>query len=145
MHKHGQKPQSMIYCVEHNKQENTILLSVRELGKQLAGFYEFPGGKTETGELPSEALCREIFEELDIEINITDLKSVIFTDFRYENKEYVLLMYYCNQYKGVIIGKEGQKIEFVSLDNLENYKMPEANFAMIPILKDYIKRLDLKS
>lgn len=124
----------------HKQIDNTILLSVRMQGKQLAGFYEFPGGKTETGELPSEALAREIFEELDIKINVTDLTPVIFADFRYENKEYILLMYYCHQYQGNIIGKEGQKIEFVSLNDLENYKMPQANFAMIPILKDYIKK-----
>ncbi len=123
----------------HHHDNNTILLSVRLQGKQLAGFYEFPGGKTEAGELPSEALCREIFEELDIIIHKDSLKPVIFTDFRYEDKEYLLLMYYCNDYKGNIIGKEGQKIEFVALNDLEHYKMPPANAAMIPVLKRYIR------
>lgn len=128
----------------HDAVKNNILLSVRQSGKQLAGFYEFPGGKTEKGELPSEALCREIFEELDIEINVQNLTPVTFTDFRFDAKEYVLLMYYCCEYKGDIIGKEGQKIEFVPVDDLNHYKMPPANCAMIPILQDYIKRLDLK-
>ncbi len=123
----------------HRQSDNTILLSVRLQGKQLAGFYEFPGGKTETGELPSEALCREIFEELDITIHKDNLKPVIFTDFRYESKEYVLLMYYCTHYEGTLIGKEGQKIECVSLNDLENYKMPPANAAMIPVLRRFIR------
>jgi 8-oxo-dGTP diphosphatase len=125
----------------HHQDENTILLSVRLQGKQLAGFYEFPGGKTEIGELPSEALCREIFEELDIIIHKDTLKPVIFTDFRYDNKEYVLLMYYCNHYEGAIIGKEGQKVEFVALNDLDTYKMPPANAAMIPVLKRFIRDL----
>jgi 8-oxo-dGTP diphosphatase len=124
----------------HRQTDNTILLSVRQAGKQLAGFYEFPGGKTEAGELPCEALCREIFEELDVKIDIGCLKPVIFADFRYENKEYLLLMYYCNQYKGNIIGKEGQKIEFVPVDKLVDYKMPPANSAMIPILQNFIEK-----
>jgi 8-oxo-dGTP diphosphatase len=124
----------------HKHDDNTIVLSVRQSGKQLAGFYEFPGGKTEKGELPSEALCREIFEELDIVINIENLKPVTFTDFRFENKKYVLLMYYCSKYTGNIIGKEGQKINFVSVDKLGDYKMPPANYAMIPILQDFIKK-----
>ena len=124
----------------HQQADNTILLSVRQSGKQLAGFYEFPGGKTEKNELPCEALVREIFEELDIQIEIQNLMPVIFADFRFENREYLLLMYYCNQYKGNIIGKEGQKIEFVRVDKLVNYKMPPANFAMIPILTDFIKK-----
>lgn len=128
----------------HKQSDNTILLSVRLEGKQLAGFYEFPGGKTERGELPSEALCREIFEELDVTIHIDTLKPVIFTDFRYENKEYVLLMYYCNHYEGIIVGKEGQKIEFVALNDLETYKMPPANAAMIPVLKRFIQNILVK-
>jgi len=122
----------------HRQSDNTILLSIRLQGKQLAGFYEFPGGKTEQGEIPTEALCREIHEELDIIIQPADLKPVTFTDFRYEHKEYVLLMYYCNHYQGTAIGNEGQEIHFVPLENLDDYKMPPANAAMIPVLKQFI-------
>lgn len=124
----------------HNTLDNTILLSIRQVGKQLAGFYEFPGGKTEASELPTEALCREIFEELDITIQPQDLTPVTFTDFRFDTKEYVLLMYYCQNFTGKPIGKEGQMIEFVPVNRLQDYKMPPANFAMIPILQAFIER-----
>ena len=125
----------------YNKQDQTILLSVRQTGKQLAGYYEFPGGKTEIGETPSEALCREIFEELDIEIKQDDLHPVIFTDFKFEEKIYTLLMYYCDSFSGEPKGKEGQHIEYVPVSKLDTYKMPFANAKLIPALKNYIASL----
>jgi len=124
----------------YKKEDHSILLSVRQAGKQLAGYYEFPGGKTEIGETPSEALCREIFEELDITIKQDDLDPVIFTDFKFEEKIYTLLMYYCDAFSGTPKGKEGQHIEYVAADKLDTYKMPFANTKLIPALIDYIKK-----
>lgn len=49
------------------------LLSARRSTPQaLAGLWEFPGGKVESGEQPGAALKREIFEELGIEIHVGD-------------------------------------------------------------------------
>ena len=123
----------------YKKTDNTILLSIRKEGKQLAGYYEFPGGKTEDGETPSDALCREIYEELDITIQRRDLYPIIFTDFKFEEKIYTLLMYYCDQYEGKPHGKEGQIIEWAPTKNLENYNMPFANAKLIPALQTYIR------
>lgn len=43
-----------------------VLLAQRPAGKELAGFWEFPGGKLEPGESPEAALRRELHEELAI-------------------------------------------------------------------------------
>ena len=48
---------------------NEVLLSKRPNNKHLSGFWEFPGGKVEAGEVPEIALIREIKEELNIDIN----------------------------------------------------------------------------
>jgi 8-oxo-dGTP diphosphatase len=124
----------------HRVSDSTILLSVRPVGKQLAGYYEFPGGKVETGETATEALVREIFEELDITLDEKELKPVSFTDFRFEGKEYILLMYYCNQFTGTPKGKEGQKIEFAKLHELDTYKMPENNKFLISSVKRFAEK-----
>ncbi len=46
--------------------EGRILLLRRAPGQKHAGFWEFPGGKTEAGETPQEGLARELWEELGI-------------------------------------------------------------------------------
>ncbi len=46
--------------------DGRVLLAQRPPGKQLAGLWEFPGGKREVGETPWQALARELREELDI-------------------------------------------------------------------------------
>ena len=44
-----------------------ILLARRTEGRDLAGLWEFPGGKREPGESPEAALVRELQEELGID------------------------------------------------------------------------------
>src|SRR5262249_35973453 len=45
-----------------------FLLTQRPVGKPYAGYWEFPGGKVETGEPAAAALARELREELGIEV-----------------------------------------------------------------------------
>lgn len=49
-----------------------VLAMQRSEEMTLSGFWEFPGGKIELGESDKEALIREIKEELNIEIEITE-------------------------------------------------------------------------
>ena len=49
-----------------------ILLARRTEGRDLAGLWEFPGGKHEPDETPEAALKRELHEELGIEIELGD-------------------------------------------------------------------------
>jgi 8-oxo-dGTP diphosphatase len=45
-----------------------FLLTSRPTGKPYAGYWEFPGGKVEPGESTYDALCRELREEIGIEV-----------------------------------------------------------------------------
>ncbi len=46
--------------------DGRVLITQRPEGKQLAGLWEFPGGKVEPGETPEEALVRELREEIGL-------------------------------------------------------------------------------
>jgi 8-oxo-dGTP diphosphatase len=48
--------------------EGRFLLTTRPEGKVFAGYWEFPGGKLESGETVAQALKRELHEELGITI-----------------------------------------------------------------------------
>lgn len=49
-----------------HRADGCVLLGKRPAGGLYAGYWEFPGGKIETGEQPHQALCREISEELNV-------------------------------------------------------------------------------
>jgi 8-oxo-dGTP diphosphatase len=63
--------------------QGRILLAQRPQGKQLAGLWEFPGGKLEPGETPEAALVRELAEELSIAVNEASLEPLTFASFTY--------------------------------------------------------------
>lgn len=50
------------------RSDGTFLLAQRPPGKIWAGYWEFPGGKVEAGELARDALVRELREELGIAV-----------------------------------------------------------------------------
>jgi 8-oxo-dGTP diphosphatase len=60
-----------VACAIIEDAEGRILLAKRPEGKCLGGFWEFPGGKIETGESASDALVRELVEELLIQTEVT--------------------------------------------------------------------------
>ena len=50
-----------------------LLCAQRSAPEELAGKWEFPGGKVEPGEAPADAVRRELREELGIEVELGDV------------------------------------------------------------------------
>lgn len=57
-----------VVCLVLHDTVGKVLTTRRPVGKRLGLLWEFPGGKVESGESPEQALRREIYEELGIEL-----------------------------------------------------------------------------
>jgi 8-oxo-dGTP diphosphatase len=55
------------------RSDGRFLLTTRPKGKVYAGYWEFPGGKLESGESVQQALVRELSEELGISLQVSDV------------------------------------------------------------------------
>ena len=113
-----------------------ILLSKRPKNKHLAGFWEFPGGKIETNEVPEIALIREIKEELDINIDKKCIAPLSFSEFDYKEFQLLLLLYVCRRWEGEPKSMEDNEIIWVKPNMLRKYKMPPADDALIYCIQD---------
>ena len=60
------KPALLVVAAALYDRDGRILIAERPAGKQMAGRWEFPGGKVNTGESEADALSRELREELGI-------------------------------------------------------------------------------
>lgn len=109
-----------------------ILLARRTEGRDLAGCWEFPGGKREPGETPEAALARELQEELGIDIEVGE--HVISVPQQYPDKRLRLDVRRLTRWKGTPRGHEGQALAWVPPDKLTRYTMPPADRPVVAAL-----------
>ena len=118
--------------------DNRVLIAQRPEGKQLAGLWEFPGGKLEPGERPEPALIRELREELGIEVKEACLAPLTFASHAYETFHLLMPLYICRRWEGTVSSKEGQALAWVRANKLRDYPMPPADVPLIPPLIDLL-------
>ncbi|WP_460758736.1 Nudix family hydrolase [Lysobacter fragariae] len=109
-----------------------ILLARRTHGRDLAGLWEFPGGKHEAGESAQEALKRELREELGIEIEPG--APLICVPQAYPHKRLRLDVHEVRAWHGTVRGLEGQALAWVPLHKLADYAMPPADVPVVAAL-----------
>ncbi len=94
--------------------------------KPEGGKWEFPGGKIEQGERPADALVREIKEELDVRIRVSELYTLV----RHDN---ILLMVFLADYvSGKVKNKGCQDSKWVAARELADFDFAGAD---IPVVK----------
>lgn len=109
-----------------------ILLARRTEGRDLAGLWEFPGGKREPGESPEQALVRELREELGIEVEPGP--PLIRVPQRYPDKHLRLDVRELAAWRGQVRGREGQALAWVPPHRLPHYAMPPADRPVVAAL-----------
>lgn len=109
--------------------DNQVLLAKRPSHLHQGNKWEFPGGKVESGETCSQALIRELREEVNLIVIDTSPLMTISHD--YPDKEVFLDIHTVNSFTGTPEGLEGQQVLWADLDNLKEYDFPEANTPII--------------
>lgn len=118
--------------------DGRVLVTQRPEGKQFAGFWEFPGGKVESGERPETALIRELKEELAIDVSESCLAPLTFASHAYEDFHLVMPLYVCRRWKGIVNATEGQALKWLRPRDLRGLAMPPADAPLIPFLEDLL-------
>jgi 8-oxo-dGTP diphosphatase len=118
--------------------DNRVLIAQRPEGKQLAGLWEFPGGKVEPGERPEGTLIRELHEELGIVVKEACLAPLTFASHAYESFHLLMPLYVCRRWDGFVRPLEGQALKWVKPRALRDYPMPPADEPLIPFLIDLV-------
>lgn len=110
--------------------DGRFLLAQRPAGKAYAGYWEFPGGKIEPGESAVHALCRELHEELGIEI--IEAHPWLTRVFSYPHATVRLNFFRVVRWQGEPHGREGQLLSWQAAPNLTVGPLLPAN---MPILR----------
>jgi 8-oxo-dGTP diphosphatase len=118
--------------------DGRVLICKRPQGKQLAGMWEFPGGKVEKTETPEECLIRELKEELDINVTAACLAPFVFTSHAYESFHLLMPLYLCRRWDGFVTAREHEALAWVRPEKLSEYPMPPADVPLVAWLRDLL-------
>ena len=104
----------------------------RQAHQHQGNKWEFPGGKIDGNETPNEALVRELFEEIGIQV--LDCQALTNITFSYPDKKVSLHVFVVDNFTGNPHGAEGQESKWVSYEALAALNFPDANKAIIEAL-----------
>ncbi len=109
--------------------DGRILITQRAKHSHQGGLWEFPGGKLEDGESAMQALCRELREEVGIEVQRAS--PLIRINYRYPDRHVLLDVWRVDKFAGTAFGREGQAMRWVESERLVDYAFPAANLPII--------------
>lgn len=118
--------------------DGRVLICQRPEGKQLAGLWEFPGGKVEPGETPEACLIRELDEELGIKVAKSCLAPFVFASHEYESFHLLMPLYLCRKWEGQVQNREHKAMAWVKPNKMSDYPMPPADEPLVAWLRDCI-------
>jgi 8-oxo-dGTP diphosphatase len=114
--------------------DGRVLLQQRAMGREMAGLWEFPGGKVEAGELPEGALIRELKEELGIDTDTACLAPAAFASASLGDRHMLLLLYICRKWRGTPQALDAAALTWVRPPQMFALPMPPADKPLIGIL-----------
>ena len=132
------RPVVLVSAIALVDADGRVLLARRPEGKIMAGLWEFPGGKVDAGETPEAALCRELKEELDLDVTESCLAPIAFASHAYDDFHLLMPLFVCRVWKGTPAPREGQALKWVFPNRMEDYPMPPADEPLVALLCDLL-------
>ena len=119
--------------------DGRVLVQQRAADREMAGLWEFPGGKIEPGEDAETALVRELNEELGISTETACLAPAGFgTDFMKDGRQLLLLLYVCRKWRGIPQALDAAQLRWLRPLELHDLPMPPADLPLIGLLEALI-------
>jgi 8-oxo-dGTP diphosphatase len=130
-----------VVCAIIERKGGQFLIARRTEGRHLALKWEFPGGKVEPGESETDALERELFEELQVRVEIIERLTPV--EHRYPERSLRLIAFRCRIVEGLPVAADHEELRWIGIDEADGYDFPEAD---LPILAEYrLKKADASS
>ncbi|MEH3036825.1 MAG: (deoxy)nucleoside triphosphate pyrophosphohydrolase [Sphingomonas adhaesiva] len=107
------------------------LMQQRPAYKQHGGLWEFPGGKVEADEAPTEALVRELAEELDIMVEAGALAPLSFAS----DGMVTMLLYRCTRWGGTPRPLAADALRWDVPERLATLPMPPVDVPLVAALR----------
>ena len=130
----AEKPLTHVVAAGVTDLKGRVLIAQRPPGKHLAGRWEFPGGKLETGEDRRAGIARELREELGITLSAAP-RPLIRVRHRYDYGEVLIDMWMVRQYSGEPKGLEGQTLRWCTREELESVDLLPADGPIVAALR----------
>ena len=127
-----QQPTTTVVTAAVVEIDRRFLVTRRQKGVHLEGFWEFPGGKCDRDETLKDCLARELLEELDVASRIGD--ELFTTTHRYPGRSHELHFFRCE-----LLGEPrpvlGQEMRWVRREDLATLEFPPADAELIRMLQ----------
>jgi 8-oxo-dGTP diphosphatase len=134
----GDRPLVLVAAAALVDEESRVLVATRPERKSMAGLWEFPGGKVESGETPEACLVRELAEELGIVTRPPCLAPLSFASHAYPTFHLLMPLFVCRVWEGEPTPKEGQQIRWLRPKELFKLPMPEADRPLLRFLDELL-------
>jgi 8-oxo-dGTP diphosphatase len=135
-------PVILVVAVALVDTDGRVLIAQRPEGKNMAGLWEFPGGKVEAGERPEDALIRELAEEIGITVKEACLAPFTFASHTYDSFHLLMPLYVCRRWEGTPQSRHHAALKWVRpkdlMSGIGKYPMPAADIPLIPMLRDLL-------